>query len=75
MTTTDPWPYLTCEWRTTSEIALDAWDAEGRRGGFNSARDRVRLALKRMESEGRAERMESAPAGTKYHADMWRRAE
>ena len=66
MTTTDPWPYLTREWRTTSEIALDAWDAEGRRGGFNSARDRVRLALKRTESE---------PAGTKYHADMWRRAE
>jgi hypothetical protein len=59
MTTTDPSPFLTHEWRTTNEIALDAWDAEGRRGDFHNARDRVRLALRRMEAGGRVERMDS----------------
>ena len=59
MTTTDPSPYLTREWQSTAEIAGRAWDAEGRRGRFGAARERVLIALRRMEAEGRAERTES----------------
>ena len=59
MTTSDPRPFLTREWRTTPDIARDVWESEGRRGDFHCARNRVLQALKRMESTGEAERMDS----------------
>lgn len=72
MTTTDPTPFMSREWRSTTDIARDAWDAEGRRGDFRYARNRVWLALIRMEKTGRAERMESGGEGPRFRPNLWR---
>ena len=72
MTTTDPTPFMSREWRSTTDIARDAWDAEGRRGDFCNARERVRLVLRRMEKEGKVERMDSA-APLRWRLVRWQR--
>lgn len=55
MTESDVLPFLTHEWRLTRDIALDVYEAEGRRGSFESASLRVCRALRRLEEDGRAE--------------------
>lgn len=72
MTESDVIPFLTREWRPTSDIARDVWDAEGHRGDFDMVRTRVAHALSMMEKRGKAE---SRRQPTRGRPVLWRLAE
>lgn len=72
MTESDVMPFLTHEWRLTTEIARDLYEAEGRRGTLEAARLRANRELRRMEGRGEVESFTVRARGSPA---MWRLAE